>query len=160
MTLSHEAIRKSSQFRAMSATVVWFLSFVLAFAQIGVHSAELVLCIEADGHITFESAVASYCGPGSGTHDHSPSQQAETNGGIDASHCDACIDIPIRTSSDNDCTSFRVEPAKYVDVELQPIAWLNVTPALKKIPFVILADAPSSGNGWQLTSLETVVLLT
>lgn len=149
-------------FRKVTLPVVWLLTTVLVGFPLGVHAADIVLCIEADGQVAIENFVDASCGStvatGDSKHSSHPLEVLQSN--ANTSHCDACIDIPIRTSSDNDCTSFRVDAAKYVDVELQPIAWLSVTPALKKIPFVTLADAPSSGNGWQLTSLETVVLLT
>lgn len=147
--------------RKRAAALVWLLSTVLVSFPLGVHAADIVLCIETDGQVAIEDFVGNSCGSSVtlGLLEHQSHELTVKPQG-EASHCGSCIDIPIRTSSDKDCSSFRVEPAKYADFQLYRVVWLDVTPTSEGVPVVRLTDAPTTGDGWQLTSLETVILLT
>ncbi len=90
---------------------------LLAFAPLGSHAAEVVLCIGADGHVSTELAEGAKCitsnTTGDAEHD-APDIGLPT---ADA-HCGACTDIPLPTGDDDDCASFKIESSPSAHVVL------------------------------------------
>lgn len=96
-----------------SGLTAWTLAVLLLFAPLGAHATGAVLCIEEDGEIAVEIAEGDSCiGDG---HEHSPSEEP---------HCEKCLDIPLPSAGDDDCTSFKVESSPSAQVALQVVGRL------------------------------------
>ena len=101
--------------RHISKRIAWIMMITLGITPIGTHAAAGVLiCIEADGHVSIELAKGLKCasdilreGLASETDDHSAEHLSEEDS---LAHCVDCFDIVLKGESDGDCTSFIKAP--------------------------------------------------
>jgi hypothetical protein len=142
-----------------TAPLAWMLASILLLFPVSVHAFPgIVLCIEADGHVTVEDAQGLFCGPDASPHEHADDEalgQAE-----DASHCGSCIDIPLRVESDKECASFRLERAPAGEPVSPAAAVLPVPVPARRATSVPAPHTPGTAPGPSpLAALRSVVLL-
>lgn len=98
--------------RHIAQRLTWILIFTFGFIPLGVHAqAGVLLCIEADGHITIELAQGLTCATdllSEVVEESNEDHDAEVHLSEDLTHCVDCIDVLIKGASDSDCGSFVV----------------------------------------------------
>ena len=99
--------------RHIAKRLTWILIFTFGFIPLGSHAqAGVLLCIEADGHITIEIAQGLKCASDLQLEvdlvepdDH----DAEEHLSEELTHCVDCIDVILKGAPDADCGSFVVQ---------------------------------------------------
>jgi len=142
-------MRRLLVFKRIARPFVWLVVGMLAFSPLSQHAAGLVLCIEADGHMSIEDAIGLLCGPDASPH------EGETES---SSHCGACVDIPIYVAGDADCSSFLVTKNIAVQVDLPVVATIPASVLLRH-PATNLSLAQASKLALPLADLSSIVLL-
>lgn len=102
--------------RHIAQRLTWILIFTFGFIPLGVHAqVGVLLCIEADGHITIEIAQGLTCATdllSEVVEESAEDHDAEVHLSEDLTHCVDCIDVLIKGASDSDCGSFVVSQSQ------------------------------------------------
>lgn len=95
--------------KARLAPVAWLLTVLMALAPLGPHASKVVLCFGMDGHVDTETV-----------------------------HEEDCVDVPIPTGNDAECSSFKTESgpapvaitavAEYLPAPVYPLPPVRTAP--------------------------------